>query len=172
MSASDEGDTVPHTLKPKVDAGQCDHAASMESLLGSMLRDIASSERPAGMGRTPKLGVDIVDIAILSRQLTSSIGPDFKLRVFTATEISDCRNQAARFATRWAVKEAVSKAIGTGFRDGLAPSAIQVATARDGSITVAPAAGCRWPHGAEQWCWSVSAAHERNLAVAVVLALP
>lgn len=172
MSASDERDPVPHTSKPKMDAGQSDHAASVESLLGSMLRDIASGEHSAGMSRTPKLGVDMVDIDVLTRQLTSSVGAEFKLRIFTATEISDCRNQVAKFATRWAVKEAVSKAIGTGFRDGLAPSAIEVATARDGSITVAPAAGCRWPHGAEHWCWSVSAAHERNLAVAVVLALP
>lgn len=140
--------------------------------MDGMLRDTSSSQPATGLGATPKLGVDVVDIDVLARQLASPIGTEFKLRIFTATEVADCRNQAAKFATRWAVKEAVSKAIGTGFRAGLHPSAIEVATAPDGSITVAPATGCRWPHGAEHWCWSVSAAHERNLAVAVVLALP
>jgi holo-[acyl-carrier protein] synthase len=123
------------------------------------------------MGKAPRLGVDVVDIDVLSKQLTSSLGADFKRRIFTPAEIADCRGQAAKFATRWAVKEAVSKAIGTGFRDGLAPIAIEVATATGGSITVAPAAGLSWPCGAEHWCWCVSAAHEQDLAVAVALAL-
>lgn len=150
-----------------------ERAADVERLLGSALHEVSHSAHlgTAAEG-APKLGVDVVDIEVLARQLRSRIGPEFKVRIFTDEEIADCRDQAAKFATRWAVKEAVSKAIGTGFRQGLHPCDIGTVKAPDGSIRVAPATGRCWPHGAEDWTWMVSAAHEAGVAVAVVIGIP
>jgi holo-[acyl-carrier protein] synthase len=117
----------------------------------------------------PRVGIDVVEVAVLERQLSGVLGEEFKRRVFTVSEIEDCRGDAAKFATRWAVKEAVSKAIGTGFRVGLRPNMIEVIKASGGSIQAAPSAGCRWPLEADTWSWAVSAAHESGIAVAVAL---
>ena len=49
---------------------------------------------------------------------------------------------------------------------------IEVVKSAAGSIVVAPSGDdIDWPLTAHLWQWSVSAAHERNLAVAVALAL-
>jgi holo-[acyl-carrier protein] synthase len=147
------------------------HRLAVESLVGNALREVsikALTDVPRGL---PRLGVDVVDVEVLARQLSSRIGVAFKHRIFTEDEIADCRDQVAKFATRWAVKEAVSKAIGTGFREGLNPRSIEVLTASDGSIRVAPAAGQAWPDDADNWQWVVSAAHESNVAVAVAVAV-
>lgn len=62
-------------------------------------------------------GVDIVEIDRI-RQSFETIGASFRDRVFTEKEIAYCEGRkAARFesyAARFAAKEAVSKALGTG----------------------------------------------------------
>lgn len=145
--------------------------AAVSDLISGTLSDNSTRALGGSVQAIPRLGVDVVEIDVLARQLTSRVGDRFKQRIFTEQEIVDCKEQARKFATRWAVKEAVSKAIGTGFRLGLNPNAIEVLTAADGAIHVRPSHGQTWPHGAEGWKWSVSAAHEGNLAVAVAIAL-
>lgn len=146
--------------------------ARMESLLTQELNEVSRRGLATGAQSAPKLGVDVVDVERLARELESPIGAAFKTRIFTPDEIADCRDQVSKYATRWAVKEAVSKAIGTGFRQGLHASQIEVITAPDGSIRVAPTAGHDWPLGADKWAWTVSASHESNVAVAVAVAVP
>jgi len=67
------------------------------------------------------IGSDIIDIRRIQRTL-ERFGDRFVERVFTDTERrkSDGRaNRAASYAKRFAAKEACSKALGTGFRDGV-----------------------------------------------------
>lgn len=69
------------------------------------------------------LGNDIVDIRRIERTLARH-GDRFIERIFTATERrkADSRTEAIRAATyakRFAAKEAASKALGTGFRQGV-----------------------------------------------------
>jgi holo-[acyl-carrier protein] synthase len=149
-----------------------DYAVRLKCLIERGLREVSSTRPVAAAQEAPKLGVDVVDIGVMTRQLNSLNGAQFKRRVFTQKEIADSRDQVAKLAARWAVKEAVSKAIGTGFRQGLHPSDIEVLKAADGSIRVAPAVGRGWPHCAENWHWAISAAHDGGVAVAVALALP
>lgn len=62
------------------------------------------------------LGTDIIEI---SRIKKAAQRPSFLTRVFTEREIALCRerhNFFASLAVRFAAKEAVSKALGTGFR--------------------------------------------------------
>ena len=63
----------------------------------------------------PKLvvGVDIVEIWRIEATL-KRFGDKFLQRVFTPSEIQYCRNRSPQLAARFAAKEAVMKALGTG----------------------------------------------------------
>ena len=79
------------------------------------------------------LGSDIVQIPRIEEMLSSS-GERFIQRVFTPQEqegasklgSENMRGRSAYFAKRFAAKEAFAKAIGHGFRDGLAMKDIGV----------------------------------------------
>ena len=67
------------------------------------------------------IGVDIVDIPRMRRALERQ-GERFVRRVFTAAEREYCRSHrdpAPYFAARFAAKEALFKAIGTGWAQGV-----------------------------------------------------
>ncbi len=70
------------------------------------------------------IGLDVVEVARIARQLEAPSAERFLARVFTERERSFCeqfRDRANRYAARFAAKEAASKALGvpTGiaFRD-------------------------------------------------------
>jgi holo-[acyl-carrier protein] synthase len=64
---------------------------------------------------TVGLGVDLVDVPSFAHN--HAVGGQRWLRkVFTESEIAHCGDDAAKLATRFAGKEAVVKALGTGFR--------------------------------------------------------
>jgi holo-[acyl-carrier protein] synthase len=67
------------------------------------------------------IGSDLVDIRRLEKTI-ERFGDRFLDRIFTAVERRKCdarANRAASYARRFAAKEACSKALGTGFRDGV-----------------------------------------------------
>jgi len=67
------------------------------------------------------IGNDTVDIRRLERVLERH-GDRFTLRIFTEVEVAKSegrRLRAASYAKRFAAKEACSKALGTGIRDGV-----------------------------------------------------
>jgi holo-[acyl-carrier protein] synthase len=67
------------------------------------------------------LGSDLVDIRRIE-QVLERFGDRFLERIFTAAERQKCdrrANRAASYARRFAAKEAASKALGTGFRQGV-----------------------------------------------------
>lgn len=66
-------------------------------------------------------GIDVVEIARVERALARSHGR-FAARVFTPDEQAHCRRHARpapHFALRFAAKEAVMKAVGTGWARGV-----------------------------------------------------
>ena len=66
-------------------------------------------------------GIDIVEIARFRKILTGT-GERFLMRVFTSEEQRFClarRDPAPHFAARFAAKEAVFKALGTGWSKGV-----------------------------------------------------
>lgn len=68
------------------------------------------------------VGTDLLDIRRIERTL-ERFGERFCERVFTDIERARCDDhvaRAARYAQRYAAKEACSKALGTGFREGVA----------------------------------------------------
>ena len=73
------------------------------------------------------LGVDIVDIARMRRILERT--PSFARKVYSDEERAYCLDKATpevHFATRFAAKEAVVKALGTGFSEGIGVRDIEV----------------------------------------------
>lgn len=76
------------------------------------------------------IGCDIIEIERIARAIKSE---SFIRRVFTAEEVAYCQRRgqqaAASFAARFAAKEAVLKALGTGLREG---SLQEIAVDNDG----------------------------------------
>ena len=69
--------------------------------------------------KTIGIGVDIIENLRIKKSIKS---PIFLKRVFSNKEIlisKKIKNKTAYFAKRFAAKEALSKSLGTGFRDGL-----------------------------------------------------
>ncbi|QQR69518.1 MAG: holo-ACP synthase [Alphaproteobacteria bacterium] len=74
------------------------------------------------------IGTDLVDIDRIERML-ERYGPRFAQRLFTAHERQRAQanaRPAAIYAKRFAAKEAVVKALGTGFRQGISWQDIEV----------------------------------------------
>lgn len=83
--------------------------------------------KPAFLQESVSMGVDIVDIekmrAILART------PSFAQKVFSNEERAYCDATSSpvyHYATRFAAKEAVLKALGTGFSQGISPRDVEV----------------------------------------------
>jgi holo-[acyl-carrier protein] synthase len=67
------------------------------------------------------IGIDVIEVERIE-QAISEFGDHFLDRIFTAGEQSYCSGQkrpALHYAARWAAKEAVSKAFGTGIGEFL-----------------------------------------------------
>ena len=60
-------------------------------------------------------GVDIIEIPRVGR-VAERYGERFLRRIYTDREIAYCRGRAPQLASRFAAKEAVMKALGTGTR--------------------------------------------------------
>jgi holo-[acyl-carrier protein] synthase len=73
------------------------------------------------------IGTDIIEVNRIERLLAKQ--ERFKERIFTQGEIEYCehkKNKAQNYAARFAVKEALLKAIGTGWRKGVVFKEIDV----------------------------------------------
>lgn len=62
------------------------------------------------------VGVDMIEVARIEQAIARH-GERFYRRFFTAQEVAYCAGRAASLAGRFAVKEAVGKALGTGIGD-------------------------------------------------------
>lgn len=68
-----------------------------------------------GAGALLTTGVDAVEIERIAEVLRRH-GDRFLRRIYTAQEIAYCRGRVRELAARFAAKEALSKALGTGMR--------------------------------------------------------
>jgi holo-[acyl-carrier protein] synthase len=73
------------------------------------------------------VGIDIIEVSRIEKLISSS--NRFKQRIYTQREVDYCearKNKAQNYAARFAAKEAFLKAIGTGWRSGVAFREIEV----------------------------------------------
>lgn len=62
-------------------------------------------------------GIDLIEVKRIEETL-ARYGERFLTRIFTARELEHCRGHMPSLAARFAAKEAVSKALGTGIQSG------------------------------------------------------
>lgn len=82
------------------------------------------------------IGTDIAEVPRIAKSIENK---SFKVKVFSASEIAYCEtkaNKAERFAARFAAKEAFFKALGTGWRDGMAFNEVEVVNDEIGKPTL------------------------------------
>jgi holo-[acyl-carrier protein] synthase len=80
------------------------------------------------------VGIDIIEVGRV-RKVLEKHGERFLSRVFTPNEVRQCRGKVSRLAGRFAAKEAISKALGTGLH-GVAWREMEVVQLRSGRPTV------------------------------------
>ncbi len=115
------------------------------------------------------IGVDLVEVARVQAVLARHPAR-FLERVYTPQEVADCQGQAASLAARWAAKEAVSKALGSGW-EGIEWTEIEIVRTPQGQpgIVLHGAARALADRlGLQQWVVSLS--HTAAYAVAFVIA--
>jgi holo-[acyl-carrier protein] synthase len=119
-------------------------------------------------------GVDLVHIPRIQRAI-ERLGQRFLDRVYTPAEVSYCRGRAAELAVRFAAKEAVSKALGVGVRilnrEGIYFHEVETLPDKLGKPHVVlhgRAAQRAKELGLSEWAISLS--HDRETAVAFVVA--
>lgn len=118
-----------------------------------------------------RCGTDMIECERIAAGI-ERFGERFLQRFFTAGERQDCADQPHRLAARFAAKEAVAKALGTGIGD---VSWVEIEIRTDGesrrpTLTLhgkaaTLAASMRLTE------WDVSLSHSESLAIAVAVAL-
>ena len=116
------------------------------------------------------VGVDLVEIRRVAG-LAERYGRRFTGRVFTPAEETECGDRPESLAARWAAKEAVVKALGTGFgpvgfrdiellREGTGQPELRL---NGKARALAEARGL--------FSWAVSVSHDGGYAIALVVAI-
>ncbi len=114
------------------------------------------------------VGVDIIEISRVAATV-DRFGDRFLRRIYTATEIAYCRGRAPQLAARFAAKEAVMKALGTGTH-GVGWQEVEVTRQRTGEPGIklhGRAAERAKKLGIDRLALSIS--HSRDYAVASVV---
>jgi holo-[acyl-carrier protein] synthase len=119
-------------------------------------------------------GVDVVEVARIQEMLRAH-GERFVERCFTLAEQryaeGGSKRRAERYAVRFACKEAVLKALGTGWRSGIAWRDVEVRHQAMGQPHLVLAGRCA-ELAAEKRIrqWHVSLSHTAQIAMASVIA--
>jgi holo-[acyl-carrier protein] synthase len=122
-------------------------------------------------------GVDMVDCARLAASI-ERFGEKFLHRVFTPAEQDYClgkKNSTQHLAGRFAAKEAVLKVLGTGWRDGIAWTDIEIKNLPSGQPVVQMSGKCRDiadELGLSKILISISHIETHAIASAIGLGLP
>jgi holo-[acyl-carrier protein] synthase len=117
---------------------------------------------------TLRTGVDLLEISRLQDALERH-GERFLARIYTPAERNLCAGQAASLAARFAAKEAVAKALGTGLGD-IAWTDIEILRADSGAPVLrlyGKASSLADELGLREWSLSISHTHEYAVALVV-----
>jgi holo-[acyl-carrier protein] synthase len=115
-------------------------------------------------------GIDLIEVKRIARALTR---PGLRERIYTPRERAELQGKGVEsWAARFAAKEAVMKALGRGFLQGVPFAAVEIyadAWGRPQVRLLEPAAQLAAEQGIRSFCLSLS--HTKELAAAYVLAL-
>lgn len=115
-------------------------------------------------------GIDIVQMSWFGRAVKVG-GERFVRRILTDRESKFCRGRVERMAVRFAAKEAIAKALGTGIR-GISWREMEIVSARNGQPAVVlrgrALERARKLNIAE---WTVSLSHGETLVIAIAIGI-
>jgi len=120
------------------------------------------------------IGTDITECLRIARMIERH-GDLFINRVYTPEEVRYCQNRkqaTQHFAGRWAAKEAVMKALGTGWRRGIGWRDIEIRNAPGGQPVVAVRGGVKdvvEQLGIRKLLVSISHCHTHATALAIAV---
>lgn len=120
------------------------------------------------------IGTDITECLRIARMIERH-GELFIDRVYTASEIAYCqkrRQSTQHFTGRWAAKEAILKAIGTGWRRGISWRDMEIRNDSSGKPVVAIRGGVQEvveQLGVREILVSISHCHTHATAVAIAV---
>lgn len=117
---------------------------------------------------TTEVGVDLVSITQMTAMLEAS-GQPYRDQCWTADEQAYCGDSAARYAVRWAAKEAAMKALGHGIGE-IDPIDIEVVAAEGQRPVLRLSGRARAFADAASVELVVSMSHEGDIATAFVVA--
>lgn len=121
------------------------------------------------------LGTDIVDVDRIAKMIADH-GDHFLERTFTAAEIAHCQQRrefAQHYAGRWAAKEAVMKALGTGFTKDVGWTDIEIQVKPSGQPFVTLHGSARnYSDSLGIGKILVTISHTKAMATATAIALP
>lgn len=116
------------------------------------------------------IGTDVIDVERIRRSF-EEYGDRFARRVFTETERAYCEHfgetRHLHYAARFAAKEAFSKAIGTGMRDGMTFQLVGIRNEPSGQPLVVLAGLMLERYGSH--IIHVTLSHTVSVAIAVVV---
>jgi len=117
-----------------------------------------------------RTGIDLIEIARI-RAAVERHGERFSRRIFTPAELAHCAGKAESLAARFAAKEAVSKALGT----GIGPVTWQEIEIRGGEyeapVVILHDRAEKIAKELRLTTWSVSLSHSETHAIALVVAI-
>lgn len=115
-----------------------------------------------------RTGIDLVENSRIKDALSRN-GTRFLARIFTPAEIEQCAGRIPSLAGRYAVKEAVSKAFGTGIGDmqWVEIEVVQDARSAPHLVLHGEAAKLAEIHGLTGWSISISHTEDHAIGMAV-----
>ncbi|MEZ6094803.1 MAG: holo-ACP synthase [Pirellulaceae bacterium] len=122
------------------------------------------------------IGTDICECDRIARMIEKH-GGDFVSRVFTETEIEYCGSRKAfvqHYSGRWAAKEAILKALGTGWTKGIQWTDMEITNATGGEPVVTlhnRASDVMAERGIQNIMLTISHANHAAVAFAVAVGL-
>lgn len=118
----------------------------------------------------PYIGIDAIEVHRIAAAL-DRWGDRFRNRIYTDAELRRYRDRVPSLAARFAAKEAVMKALGTGVK-GVSWKDIEILPDRRGKPTVTLyGRGLARSQSLGIGVWEISLTHTRNSALASVIAL-
>lgn len=118
------------------------------------------------------VGIDLIEVGRIQAAI-ARYGNRFLARVFTEKELHYCQGRTHQLAARFAAKEAMSKALGTGihYPNGIAWHEVEiVADARGKPIVRLTGAAAQRAAQLNLRSFAVSLSHTREHAIALIVA--
>lgn len=116
------------------------------------------------------LGIDIIEIARIKKSI-DNFGKNFLNKVFTEGEITYCEqkfNKNQHYAARFAAKEAVYKALASGWKEGLRWRDIEIQNDSSGMPSINPSGKLK-SFLSQDTQLRISISHSENYVTAVAI---